>query len=411
MSTGVYAYLIHSQRIIYIMTLSKMNPITFAGHKVLPLMLSPMAGITNAPFRNMCIEWTKKGINEIHDLTPTDLTHPGIFVNEMVAASKLENSIKKAKQLLCFNESEKIRSAQIYCLNGESAYNATTMILENNLANHIDLNFGCPAKKVTAIGGGSAIPLKPNLYREIVRSVMHAVNNFTKCHDGNLSKIEVSVKFRIGLDENHITYQNAAKIAVDEGISALTMHARMAKQFYSGNANWDYIKELVNYVKTDLKSQIPIFGNGDIFSKQDADSMIEKTGCQGITIGRGVVGRPWLFYELLTGKCPIVSFADVKKVILHHLDLVIKWTEEIEKRSVRHAVENFRVYIGSYLKGFNISGTQKKRLLTASSLQRFTDILNSIDETMPFDEEAAKKPRVKTDGSQIYVLPQGWLQH
>lgn len=371
-------------------------------------MLSPMAGITDAPFRKVCFEWALKGYEDSRIKGDEEKIIPGLFINEMVAAKKIENSINKAKEHLHFDDSEFIRSAQIYCLDAESASNATKMILDNNFANHIDLNFGCPAKKVTSIGGGSAIPIKPKLYREIINAVITTVNQHNK-GIGKKTKVEVSVKFRIGIDANHITYKDAARIAIDEGVSILTLHARMAKQFYGGNADWNYIKDLVNYTQNDLKSDVKVFGNGDIFCSEDAEKMLNLTKCQGITIGRGVVGRPWLFYELFTSKCPIITFADVKDVILHHLELVIKYNLDIKQKSQRRAIEEFRVFIGSYLKGFEVNGIYKKRLLTASSLDRFIDILNSIDSDLPFNQNAAKRPRVKTEGSSDYILPHGWI--
>jgi nifR3 family TIM-barrel protein len=358
-----------------------------------------MAGITNAPFRQVCAEFATLPTAEAKNgASGSEVVIPGLFVNEMVAARKLENSERKAREYLSFAASEQLRSAQIYCTDPEEAAGATRMIVQNDLADHIDLNFGCPAKKVTQLGGGCAVPLNPDLYREVVRAVVGETSVANP-------RLAVTAKFRIGLNPGRETWQDAARIAVEEGARALTLHARFAEQYYSGAADWSYIKRLTEFVKQDLQSDVAVFGNGDVFSAEDAARMLQETGADGVTIGRGVVGRPWLFRELLTGECPISTFADVRTVIAHHLDLAVAHTAAAEGRSERRAVEDFRVYIGPYLKGFAISGTTKRRLLTASSRARFDEILYAIDPELPFDQELAKRPRVKTGGEGKIWLP------
>ncbi|GHT83361.1 tRNA-dihydrouridine synthase [Actinomycetota bacterium] len=359
------------------------------------------------------MEFARQGMLEVGIANDT---LPGVFVNEMRAASDIANSERRAHEYLQFSpiesssecqgvqgskNSKGLRSAQIWCLSALDAQRAVEMICTQDLADHIDLNFGCPASKVTSVGGGCAVPLKPQLYREIVHA---AVSTATE-HSSDGKKIVVSAKFRTGLDSEHINYLDTAKIAIDEGVDALTLHARTAKQYYSGESDWEAIKTL----RSQTVGVIPVFGNGDVFSAEDAWRMLEETKCDGVCIGRGILGRPWLFYEILTGKSVVQNFSDMKQILLHHLKLAIDFTKTVNGRSPKHAIKDFRVFIGPYLKGFNVNGNQKQRLMTASTLDRLKDILDKIDPDMPYSTEQANKPRGKTMSAPQIYLPEGWL--
>ena len=156
-------------------------------------------------------------------------------------------------------------------------------LLDSKHVDHIDLNFGCPVPKVTKHGGGGALPYKQTIFRSIIKSVVHAA-------DG---EIPVTVKFRMGIDDNHLTYLDAGKIAEDEGVAAISLHARTVEQLYSGHADWLAIRELKQHIKS-----IPIFGNGDIWEAHDAIRMMQVSNADGVVIGRGCLGRPWLFKQL-----------------------------------------------------------------------------------------------------------------
>jgi nifR3 family TIM-barrel protein len=386
------------------------TPINFAGRQVLPMMLSPMAGITTAPFRQMCTKWAQRGLSEISGSGVNDVI-PGLFVNDMAAASTVAGSSRKAHEHLQFAPNEglvvgpevihpSLRSAQIWCTSAQDASEAMKRIVDENLADHVDLNFGCPTRKVTSVGGGAAVPLHLDLMRAIVSSAVSAANG----------QIPVTAKFRIGLDQEHIYFSKAGIICVEEGVEAVTLHARTAEQYYSGEADWNAIRQLCEEIRgVSSGRKMPVFGNGDIFSPEDAGRMVSETSCDGVTIGRGANGRPWLFYELLTGKNPIRRFGDVADVIREHLDLQITFAKDVQEKGERRAIEDFRVYITPYLKGFEISGNQKRRLLTASSRSRFEEILLNLDQDQPYDLEAANRPRGKTNAEPQVYLPDNWL--
>nr|BFE80766.1 hypothetical protein GCM10020093_033670 [Planobispora longispora] len=156
------------------------------------------------------------------------------------------------------------------------------MVAEEGLADHVDLNFGCPVPKVTRRGGGSALPYKRNLLRAILREAVR-----------NAGTLPVTMKMRKGIDDDHLTYLDAGRIAVEEGIAAVALHGRTAIQHYGGTADWEAIARLKEAV-----TEIPVLGNGDIWSADDALRMMESTGCDGVVVGRGCLGRPWLFRDL-----------------------------------------------------------------------------------------------------------------
>ena len=226
-----------------------------------------MAGITNSSFRSLCREFGA-----------------GLYVCEMITTRALVAGDPKTREMIRFGPEESPRSVQLYGVDPVVVGQAVRIVVEEDLADHIDLNFGCPVPKVTRKGGGSALPYKRRLFESIVRT---AVEVAAEAH------IPVTVKMRIGIDPEHITYTDAGRIAEDCGVAAVALHGRTAIQHYSGTADWDAIGTLKQLV-----TSIPVLGNGDIFAASDALEMMAQTGCDGVVVGRGCQGRPWLFAEL-----------------------------------------------------------------------------------------------------------------
>ena len=233
-----------------------------------PVVLAPMAGITNAPFRTLCRE-----------------QGAGLFVSEMVTARALIERRPETLRMIVPGPGERPRSVQLYSVDPHTMRAAVTMIGKENLADHIDMNFGCPVPKVTRKGGGAALPYKRKLFSAIVGAAVEAAKPFG---------IPVTVKMRIGIDTDHHTYLDAAKSAADIGVAWVALHARTAEQMYEGKSDWSAITRLVQHLEP---TGVPVLGNGDIWSGADGVAMVKETGCAGVVVGRGCLGRPWLFTE------------------------------------------------------------------------------------------------------------------
>src|ERR1700756_2602209 len=248
----------------------RIGPITLAS----PVVLAPMAGVTNVAFRTLCRELEQSKVGTVS----------GLYVCKMVAARGLGERPPATRHMVTFAPDEEPRSLQLYTVDPDTTYAAARMIADDGLADHIDMNFGCPVPKVPRRGGGAALPFKRKLFGQIVGAAVRATAG---------TGIPVTVKFRIGIDEAHHTHLDAGRIAAEEGAAAVALHARTAAQRYSRAADWDRIAPLKQHVQT-----IPVLGNGDIFEANDALAMMAVTGCDGVVIGRGCLGRPWLFAEL-----------------------------------------------------------------------------------------------------------------
>ena len=221
-----------------------------------PVVLAPMAGITNAPFRMLCRE-----------------QGAGLFVSEMVTARALLERIPETLRMIEPGPGEWPRSIQLYSVDPHHMSEAVKMIGRENLADHIDMNFGCPVPKVTRKGGGAALPYKRRLFSSIVEAAVNAAKPFG---------IPVTVKMRIGIDSDHITYLDAAKSAAVLGVAWVALHARTAAQMYEGKADWSAIAQLVEHL---APTGVPALGNGDIWSGSDGVAMMEQTGCAGVVVG------------------------------------------------------------------------------------------------------------------------------
>jgi nifR3 family TIM-barrel protein len=338
-----------------------------------------MAGITNAPFRTLCREFSGG---------------KGLFVSEMITTRALVERNEKTMQLIQFDATEKPRSIQLYGVDPATVGKAVRMIAEEDLADHIDLNFGCPVPKVTRKGGGSALPYKRNLLRAILREAVSGAGD-----------LPVTMKMRKGIDDDHITFLDAGRIAVEEGVTAIALHGRTAAQHYGGTADWDAIARLKEHVP-----EIPVLGNGDIWSAEDALRMVRETGCDGVVVGRGCLGRPWLFADLVAafeGRTEAIArpcLREVADIMVRHATLLGEWIGDESK-----GVVDFRKHVAWYLKGFAVGSEMRKRLAITSSLAELRDGLDELDLDQPWPT-GADGPRGRTSGNNRVVLPDGWLK-
>ncbi|MFG3494028.1 tRNA dihydrouridine synthase DusB [Streptomyces sp. NPDC047928] len=371
------------------------SPLAIGPHTVRPpVVLAPMAGITNAPFRTLCREFAN-GERGFGGRPPraADGEGKGLFVSEMITTRALVERNEKTMQLIHFDATETPRSIQLYGVDPVTVGKAVRMIVDEDLADHIDLNFGCPVPKVTRKGGGSALPYKRPLLRAILNEAV-----------SNAGDLPVTMKMRKGIDDDHITYLDAGRIAVEEGVTAIALHGRTAAQHYGGTADWDAIARLKEHVP-----EIPVLGNGDIWSADDAVRMMRETGCDGVVVGRGCLGRPWLFGDLVaafegTGTAATPTLREVADVMVRHARLLGEWIGD-ETRGVI----DFRKHVAWYLKGFAVGSEMRKRLAVTSSLDELSAQLSELDLDQSWPA-GADGPRGRTSGNNRVVLPDGWLK-
>ncbi|MGH9192335.1 MAG: tRNA dihydrouridine synthase DusB [Acidimicrobiales bacterium] len=341
-----------------------------------PVVLAPMAGITNAPFRRLCRTFEPGGL----------------FVTEMITARGVAERNDKTLRMARFADDEPVRSIQLYGTEPRAIAEAARFLVAEQRADHIDLNFGCPVAKVTRKGGGAALPVHRALFRDIVRAAVRSAGD-----------APVTVKLRIGVDDRLRTFLDAGRIAEDEGAAAVSLHARTAEQHYSGRADWTAIAGL----KATITS-IPVLGNGDIWEAADALHMIDATGCDGVVVGRGCLGRPWLFRDLA------LAFAgrnapqpprlgEVRDVLRRHARLLADWlTEPV-------AVRDVRKHVGWYLQGYPVGSEARRRLTVAATITDFEAELDRLDPDLAPLPETTSQPRGKTSGPITMTLPDGWL--
>ena len=344
-----------------------------------PVVLAPMAGITNAAFRTLCRE-----------------AGAGLFVSEMVTARALIEGNEETMRMILPGEGESPRSIQLYATEGASLGKAVELLGRKDLADHIDLNFGCPVPKVTRKGGGAALPYKKNLFREIVKAAVDNAKPFG---------IPVTVKMRVGIDDQHETYLESGEIAAELGVAWVALHARTAAQFYDGEADWSKIKNLVEHL---APYSTPVLGNGDIFSGADGYKMMVETGCAGIVVGRGCLGRPWLFADLLRtfsggGSRPLPTLFQVREVIWRHAQLLTQYFGD-ENRACR----DLRKHMAWYLKGFRVEGGLRPEFGMVASLAQLRLLLDQLID-QPYPEEIGDAPRGRRSHQRSVALPDGWL--
>ncbi len=339
-----------------------------------PVVLAPMAGVTNAPFRRLCREFGG-----------------GLYVSEMISARALCERNDKTDKLASFDEDETPRSLQIAGVDPRYVGQAVRMLVDEDRIDHLDMNFGCPVRKVTRHGGGGALPYKRRLFAAVVQAAVE-----------NAGAVPVTVKFRVGIDDEHHTYLDAGRIAADLGVAALALHGRTVSQLYSGTADWSTIGRLKEAVP-----EIPVLGNGDIWEAADALAMMEQTGCDGVVIGRGCLGRPWLFGQLeaaLAGE-PVPeppTLATVVPVMARHARLLVDWHGD------HKGVREFRKHTAWYLKGYPVGGETRGRLGRFSSLDELDALLGALPDA-PLPDENRRVARGHTRGPQVVALPDRWL--
>jgi len=355
------------------------NPLSIGPLKLsVPVVLAPMAGITNTAFRRLCREYGA-----------------GLYVSEMITSRALVERTPTSMRLIKHHESEVPRSIQLYGVDPRTVSEAVKFLVDENLCDHIDLNFGCPVPKVTKKGGGAALPWKKSLFRQIVEGAVGAAGN-----------IPVTVKMRKGIDQNHLTYKEAGKAAEGAGVASIALHARTAAEFYSGHADWDAIGELKSSI-----SSVPVLGNGDIWSAEDALEMVKQSDCDGVVVGRGCLGRPWLFGDLQAafkgeGSRIQPSLGEVAAAFRRHAELLVEFFDGAEERACR----DIRKHVAWYFKGYPVGGELRARLATAESLQNIDDMLGELDHSMPYPGEGAEGPRGRQGTPKKPALPDRWLE-
>lgn len=354
------------------------RPLTLGRHRVWPpVVLAPMAGITNVAFRRLCRE-----------------QGGGLYVCEMVTTRALVERNPKTLRMIRFGADERPRSLQLYGVDPEVTAAAVRMVVEEDLADHIDLNFGCPVPKVTRKGGGAALPWRRRLFARIVRAAVEAAAP---------AGIPVTVKMRKGIDDDHLTYVEAGLAAQDAGVAAVALHGRTAAQRYSGTADWDAIATLKQTL------DVPVLGNGDIWEADDALRMLAYTGADGIVVGRGCLGRPWLFADLeaaFAGRTErtLPRLGEVARVMRRHAELLTDWLG-----SEQDGCTDFRKHVAWYLKGFPVGSQLRQALAMVSSLAELDDLLGKLDPALPYPREILGQPRGRTNSPGKVFLPDGWL--
>lgn len=340
-----------------------------------PVVLAPMAGVTNAPFRRLCRQFGA-----------------GIYVCEMIGARSLIEGDEKTRHLATFPEDESPRSIQLYGTDAGAVGEAVAHLVTDGGADHVDLNFGCPAPKVTRNGGGAALPFRRDLYQAIVRAAV-----------ANGGDVPVTVKFRKGIDDDHLTYLDTGRIAEAEGIAAVGLHARTAFQLYSGEADWSAIRTLKETLN------IPVLGNGDIWEASDALKMVEQTGCDGVIVGRGCLGRPWLFADLarvFAGDevVTIPALGYVAETMNTHAELLVDWFGE------HRGIRSFRKHTSWYLKGYPVGPEIRRSLSMVDSLDELATITTGLDSVARPHEGSSRMARGHTHGPRPVRLPHLYLE-
>jgi len=360
------------------------NPVVIAGPALrignltldVPVVLAPMAGITNTAFRRLCREYGA-----------------GLYVSEMITSRALVERTPESMRLIRHHPSETPRSIQLYGVDPKTVSEAVAMLVAEDRADHIDLNFGCPVPKVTRKGGGAALPWKLDLFREIVEGAVKAAGDRP-----------LTIKMRKGIDAEHLTYLEAGRIAEGAGVASIALHARTASEFYSGHADWSAIAKLKEAVTT-----VPVLGNGDIWSADDALRMVAETGCDGVVVGRGCLGKPWLFGDLAAAFDGGVlktepTLGEVAAAYRRHAELLVEFFED-EARACR----DIRKHVAWYFKGYAVGGGNRAALAMSSSLDEIDQLLGTLDASQPYPGVDAEGQRGRAGTPKNPSLPDRWL--
>lgn len=354
-------------------------PLVLRGHEFpVPVVLAPMAGVTNIPFRGLCSSFG-----------------PGlVYVSEMVMASALVHGNERTRKMTAFSPDERFRSLQIYGSDPEFVGRAVRSLCEADAVDHIDMNLGCPAVKVTRKGGGAAVPVKRRLTRAIMAAAVREASPFG---------VPVTCKFRIGIDDDIVTFLDTGRAAEEEGLAMVALHARTAEQHYSGTARWDAIAELKREVRG-----IPVLGNGDVWEARDALSMMEQTGCDGVVVGRGCLGRPWIFRDLVdvfAGRepQPAPALGEVFDVMCTHAEGLMSLM------GPDHGIRNLRKHAGWYLTGYPVGSDARRAFSGVSSYDELVSLASRMDRSLRLVAGGERLARGHTNGPIKVVLPEGYL--
>ncbi len=345
-----------------------------------PVVLAPMAGVTNTAFRRLC-----RGYGG------------ALYVSEMVTARALVEGNRKTLRMVARAEGEPVHSVQLYGVDPVVMARAVARLVDEIGVDHVDLNFGCPVPKVTRLGGGAALPLHHNLFAGIVQAAVRAAG-----------LVPVTVKMRVGVSDEHVTYLRAARTAADAGVAAVSLHARTAEQLYSGVADWTRIADLVALLEG---TGVPVLGNGDIWEAHDALRMMTETGCDGVVVGRGCLGRPWLFrdLDLAFTRQPVPdapALGEVVAAMRTHVRLLVG-----DIGDENNGVRDFRKHVNWYLTGYPVGGEVRREMALTSSLHELDDRLDALDPTLLPHPDAARAKRGHTNGPRPVALPHGWLDN
>jgi nifR3 family TIM-barrel protein len=356
------------------------SPLRIGPHRLdAPVILAPMAGVTDHAFRALCREFA-----------------PGLlYVSEMVTARALVERNEKTLTMMPRPEEPAPRSVQLYGTAPRTMGEAVRRLIDEHGVQHVDLNFGCPVPKVTRKGGGAALPVRRRLFGDIVAAAVRAAA---------LDGVPLTVKFRMGVDDELLTFLEAGRIAEDVGAAAVALHARTAEQRYSGSARWPAIGELKAAVTT-----VPVLGNGDIWEAGDAVRMMAETGCDGVVIGRGCLGRPWLFADLIDSFAgrpvpPARRLGAVVPVLRRHADLLVETAGEV------NGMRSMRRHSSWYLQGYPVGSEVRRRLGLVETRAELDEHVNGLDPTLVQEPGTEALPRGVTDGPRPVALPEGWLE-
>lgn len=358
------------------------------------MVLAPMAGITNRAFRRLARESAR---------AVRDGATGGIYVTEMVTSRALLERDDETMRMIAMDPDESPRSVQLYGVDPDIVEAAVRLLVSEDRADHVDLNMGCPVPKVTRKGGGAALPWKRQLFKAVVSQAVRAAEEESARR--NIDPVPVTVKMRMGIDADHLTYLEAGKTAAQQGISWVALHGRTASQMYGGNADWSAIGRLVEELQP---LGVPVLGNGDIWGAPDALAMVAQSGCAGVVVGRGCLGRPWLFGQLVAAfggvECPPEpTLGEVISAMRRHLQLLIEIFGEYT------GVREMRKHMAWYTKGFPIGSEIRRDLGLIESIDDFDRLTAMLNVDAPYPIETAKGPRGRTTSDRRPSLPEGWL--
>jgi nifR3 family TIM-barrel protein len=375
---------------------SVLPPLQIGRHTIeSPVVLAPMAGITNRAFRRLCREYGAAGPAGSDVRAAGASGRTSLYVSEMITSRALVERTPESMRLIQHDPQENPRSIQLYGVDPATVGAAVRMLVTEDRADHIDLNFGCPVPKVTRKGGGAALPWKTELFRAIVGTAVKEAAPYD---------VPVTVKMRKGIDSDHLTFLEAGRIAEGEGVAAVALHARTASQAYSGTADWAAISALKHVV-----TSIPVLGNGDIWSAEDAVEMVRQTGCDGVVVGRGCLGRPWLFTDLaaaFAGSPQRVrpTLGEVAATMRRHTVYLAEFYDSELK-----ACRDIRKHIAWYLKGFPAGHHVRHQLALVDTLASLDDLIATLDLSQPWPGEPAEGQRGRAGSPRHVALPDGWL--